>query len=131
MVAVLAQTDGGQTFDLGVSIIVFFAAIGLFTLMVASVWRVFTDMGDPGWVGLVPFLRDYRVLQRSRPNHAAILTVSAIFCGIGSIVASWDIAKLFGKSPWFGLGLVFLPFIFMPMLAFGDSQYQGPQIAAL
>ena len=45
MVAVLAQTDGGQTFDLGVSIIVFFAAIGLFTLMVASVWRVFTDMG--------------------------------------------------------------------------------------
>jgi hypothetical protein len=35
-----------------------------------------------------------------------------------------QLAKAFGKDTGFGLGLVFLPIIFLPMLAFGKSQYQ-------
>ena len=31
-----------------------------------------------------------------------------------------------GKSTGFAIGLLFLSFIFIPMLAFGDAQYLGP-----
>lgn len=35
------------------------------------------------------------------------------------------IAERFGKSAGFGIGLAFLPFIFYPMLAFGDANYHA------
>jgi hypothetical protein len=35
------------------------------------------------------------------------------------------LAKSFGKGALFTLGLVFLPFIFFPVLAFGDAEYKG------
>jgi hypothetical protein len=36
-----------------------------------------------------------------------------------------DIARNFGRSGWFAAGLIFLPIIFFPILAFGDSVYTG------
>jgi hypothetical protein len=36
------------------------------------------------------------------------------------------LAKSFAKGVGFGLGLVFLSFIFYPILGFGSAQYQGP-----
>lgn len=34
--------------------------------------------------------------------------------------------KSFGKEEGFTIGVIFLGFIFIPILAFGDSQYIGP-----
>ena len=39
---------------------------------------------------------------------------------IVSIIVHIDVAKSFGKGTGFGIGLVFLGFIFYPILAFGD-----------
>ena len=36
------------------------------------------------------------------------------------------IAKSFGKDTGFGIGLVFLGFIFWPILGFGNATYIGP-----
>jgi len=36
-----------------------------------------------------------------------------------------EVATAFGKGAGFGLGLVFLGFIFYPILGFGDAQYVG------
>jgi hypothetical protein len=41
------------------------------------------------------------------------------------IIISIDIAKNFGKGTGFGVGVAFLSFIFVPILAFGSAQYQG------
>ena len=46
-----------------------------------------------------------------------------------SILVSLGVAEKFGKSGGFGIGLAFLPFIFYPMLGFGDAQYVGPKTA--
>jgi hypothetical protein len=35
------------------------------------------------------------------------------------------LAEKFGKGVEYGLGIVFLGFIFLPMLAFGDAEYEG------
>ena len=37
-----------------------------------------------------------------------------------------DLSKLFNKEVGFALGLIFLPFIFYPLLAFGNATYVGP-----
>jgi hypothetical protein len=36
------------------------------------------------------------------------------------------ISKSFGKDEGFTVGIIFLPFIFWPILGFGDAKYQGP-----
>ena len=41
-----------------------------------------------------------------------------------------ELARVFGQGVGFTLGLLFLPFIFYPILAFGGSQYQ-PALQAL
>ena len=37
-----------------------------------------------------------------------------------------DLAKAYGQSTLFGIGMIFVPFIFQLILAFGDSEYEGP-----
>ena len=44
---------------------------------------------------------------------------------IVAIILCIDLAKSFGKGVGFGIGIVLLGFIFLPILAFGDAQYQG------
>ena len=44
---------------------------------------------------------------------------------IVAIIVSISIANRFGKGTGFGLGLMFLGFIFYPILGFGDDRYQG------
>ena len=44
---------------------------------------------------------------------------------IVSIIVLIDVAKAFGKGAGFGVGLALLGFIFLPILAFGDAEFQG------
>jgi hypothetical protein len=36
------------------------------------------------------------------------------------------LSKSFGKEAGFTVGLILLGFVFYPILAFGDAEYQGP-----
>ena len=62
-----------------------------------------------------------------------ISMILAIISYIVAIVANFivciNLAKRFGKSTAFGVGLVFLGYIFYPILAFGNAQYIGPMNA--
>ncbi len=39
------------------------------------------------------------------------------------IIVSISLARNYGKSELFGVGVYFLPFIFLPILGFGDARY--------
>ncbi len=43
--------------------------------------------------------------------------------------APCGVARGFGKGGGFAVGLVLLPFVFYPILAFSDAQYQAPVAA--
>jgi hypothetical protein len=48
---------------------------------------------------------------------------------VNLIFVIWAInltSKSYGKEEGFTVGLIFLPFIFYPILAFGSSKYIGP-----
>lgn len=57
-----------------------------------------------------------------------MLAISAFFqlLLLVSVVMIYDVARAFGKGMGFTLGLMALPFVFWPILGFGDAEYRGP-----
>ena len=49
---------------------------------------------------------------------------------IVGIILFIDLAKSYGKDTMFALGLIALSPLFLPILAFGSAQYQGPAALA-
>ncbi len=45
------------------------------------------------------------------------------------IILALDLAKSFGQSTAFGIGLIFLSVIFIMILGFGGARYVGPAAA--
>ncbi|MEN9440370.1 MAG: hypothetical protein RLZ33_446 [Bacteroidota bacterium] len=98
---------------------------------VIVMWKVFTKAGQPGWAILIPFYNLYVYTQVvQRPNWWMILYFASIIPILGpiavlvvSIMDSLRLAKVFGKSTGFGIGLIFLGIIFQSILAFGDAKY--------
>ena len=102
--------------------------LGLLVFLIASVWKVFVKAGEPGWTCLIPIYNFYIFLKIiGRPWWWLILSFIPII-GIILLVTPFDLAKRFDKGIGFGLGLLFLGFIFYPILGFGDAEYTAPEV---
>jgi uncharacterized protein DUF5684 len=94
---------------------------------VAAIWKVFEKAGQPGWAAIIPIYNGIVMLQiAGRPIWWILLYLIPVVNIIVAIMVLVDFAKSFGKGVGFALGLIFLPIIFFPVLAWGDAQYQGP-----
>src|SRR3984893_9675305 len=95
-------------------------------LMIAALWKVFAKAGQPGWAAIIPIVNTYFLCKvAGRPGWWVILMLIPLVNFVILIIISIDIAKNFGKGTGFGVGVAFLSFIFVPILAFGSAQYQG------
>lgn len=126
-----AQMDGA---GLG-AVIASMAVFGLISLVLVAViivamWKIFVKAGQPGWASLVPIYNIIVMLNMvGRPVWWLLLFMIPL-ANVGvSIVLALDMAKSFGKETGFAIGLILLPIVFYPLLAFGDAQYVGPQQA--
>ena len=90
-------------------------------------WKIFVKAGKPGWAAIVPF---YNILVEleivGQPWWFLLLMFIPIANIAISVIIIFGLAKVFGKSIGFGFGLLFLGFIFAPILAFSDAKYEGP-----
>ena len=101
--------------------------LGILAVMVVSMWKVYTKAGQPGWAAIVPIYNVIVLLQIiGRPLWWIALCMIPLVNMVIAFLIYIDLAKSFGKSTGFGVGLLFLPFIFCPILAFGDARYLGP-----
>jgi hypothetical protein len=126
--AVLAGGSGNGDTAVGAGSLFVFLLLSLayLVLMIASTWKVFTKAGQKGWLALVPILNIYVLIKIvGRESWWIILWFIPCVSIVVAIIVSLDLARVFGRSTAYGLGLVFLPFIFYPMLAFGDARYRG------
>ncbi len=97
----------------------------LLVLIIISWWKVFTKAGKPGWASIIPIYNIIVLLDIvKRPVWWLILLLIPIVNIVIGIIVIFDLAKAFGKGTGFALGLLFLGIIFLPILAFGDAQYQ-------
>lgn len=105
------------------NIIILVVYLLFIALMLVANWKVFEKAGEPGWACLVPFYNIYVLLRiAGRPGWWLILAFIPIV-NLILIVTIFDIARRFGKGIGFGLGMFFLPFIFYPILGFGDAEF--------
>ena len=96
-------------------------------LVIASLWVIYSKAGKPGWAAIIPFYNYYVLLQIvGRPGWWLILMFVPVVNVIVAILVYFDLAKSFGQGSGFGCAMIILPFIFFPVLAFGDYKYQGP-----
>jgi hypothetical protein len=93
-------------------------------------WRIFVKAGKPGWAAIIPI---YNVLVEleivGRPWYWLLLMFIPVVDIVLAIIVLFRMAKVFGHSVGFGFGLLFLSFIFLPILAFDQSTYLGPNVA--
>ena len=94
--------------------------------MIVVMWKVFVKANQPGWGCLIPFYNIYLMLKiAGKPGWWLIWFFIPIANLIAAIIVTIDFAKTFNKGGGFAAGLIFLPIIFYPILAFGSAAYQG------
>lgn len=121
-----ALTGAFATFILLFGLLSFAALI----ISVISMWRLFEKAGKPGWASIVPIYSSIVMIEIVGKPMIWILWL-LIPC-TAPIFTIWLLnlfLKSFGKSEGYTVGVILFPFIFLPMLAFGNNPYLGPTAA--
>jgi len=113
------QTTGSGGIEL-------FAVLTLTVVIFAGLWKVFQKAGEPGWAAIIPIYNLYVLVKVSGNTWWWFLMFFIpILNFFATLKVSINVAGKFNRGLLFGLGLMFLSFIFYPLLGFGDYQYQG------
>ena len=100
--------------------------LGFAAVMVASMWKLFTKAGEPGWASIVPIYNLITLLKiTGKPVWWIVLFCVPLVNFYALIMVCMGLAKSFGKSSGFGLGLVLVSPVFIPLPGFGNAQYVG------
>jgi hypothetical protein len=99
----------------------------IWLLTVIGMWKTFEKAGKPGWAAIIP-IYNYIVMLEITGKPIWWIILLLLPC-VNIIIAIWVLnllAKSFGKSEGFTIGLLLFPMIFFPVLGFGSSTYLGP-----
>lgn len=122
-VAVPLQSNGGGGSIVGILVLLFFLAVVV--AQIAGTWKVFEKAGEPGWAAIVPVYNLYVMVKvAERPAWWTVLWFIPILALLPGLQVPVDIAKRFDKGVGYAVGLIFLPFVFFPLLGFGDANYR-------
>ena len=105
-----------------------YGGLALAILLIVSIWKIYKKAGKAGWASIVPFYNNYVLFEIAYGNGWKFLWLFVPFVNIYFAIAVYfKLAKAFGKGTGFGFGLLFLSFIFFPILAFDSSTYIGTE----
>jgi len=99
----------------------------VYIISIAGMWKTFEKAGKPGWAAIIPIYNYIVMLEIVGKPIWWIFLI--LFPCTSLIFTIWTInllSKSFGNGEGFTIGLIFLPFIFFPILGFGSSVYLGP-----
>lgn len=121
--------------DLAVGMGIFGTVFFIFALIISvvcliSMWKLFSKADESGWKAIVPILNIYTMIKIVWDTNAGLMTILSLIPGVNFIIyliMLSKIAKAFDKGTGFFLLLLFLYPIGLPILAFGNSDYIGPQ----
>lgn len=106
---------------------IMFVWLVVFVVMIVAGWKVFTKAGQPGWASIIPFYNVYVMLTIvGKPGWWLLLFFIPIVNIVISIIVTIELSKCFGKGGGFVVGLILLPIVFLPILAFGSAKYTPP-----
>lgn len=98
----------------------------IFIISLIALMRIFKKANRSGIYALIPIYNMIVLLEII--NMSTWQVILLFIPGINFVlyaIMMYKVAKAFRKTNGFALGCVFLPFIFLPILAFSDSEYMG------
>ncbi len=108
-------------------------SVVLFTvILIEAQWKIYQKAGKPGWASIIPFYNLIVLLEIVR--KPLLWFVLLLIPGINIIFGIWVVnilSRRFGQEGAFTAGLIFLPFIFYPILGFGTASYNGGELEPL
>jgi len=109
----------------GIVAMVVFLVAALFLFIIPS-WLIYAKAGKPGWAAIVPIYNIVVLLDIiKKPTWWVILFIIPVVNFVIGIIMCLELAKSFGKSTGFGIGLIILSPIFYPILGYGKATYVG------
>lgn len=127
---------------LGIALIIFIGVMVLIGLAVAifeiiATAKIFKKAGKPGWAAIVPVYNMIVLLDVIGYKWYYIFVyclggipfIGGLIVLLFGITMNLKLSKSFGQSTGFGVGLILLSAVFMPILAFKkDIKYVGPAV---
>lgn len=126
----------------GAFMIFIIIGIAVYIFVAIAWWKLFVKAGKPGWAALIPVYSTWVMLEIvGLPGWISLFTLlsfvpvlnylTGIFAIVLNIIIAIKIAPLFGKETSFAVGLIFLPYIFYPILAFSkNSVFVGESVVS-
>lgn len=123
----VSSTDGSSAAFVVVLVVTFVLLLAIAVLLVAGMWKMFAKAGRPGWAALIPIYNTIVMLEIvGRPAWWIFLMFVPFVNIFVLVIVMLDLAKSFGKSSAFAVGLILLTSIFVMILGFGSATYLGP-----
>ena len=121
------MTDSAANAAAGISAGSSIVGLIIAVVVLVGMWKVFVKAGKPGWGAIIPLYNLYCLFDMTfGKGWMFILTIIPVVNFVLTIMMWVKLAKAFGKGGGFAVGLIFLPFIFVPVLGFSDAEYSGP-----
>ena len=128
----------------GLLLLIGFISIVILVLFTICYWKIFTKAGEEGWKAIVPIYNVYTMYKIAWETKWFFITLALVFVGgflsglgfvtlslpftfaggVIGIIFAVQLARAFGQSDGFAVGLILLSFIFYPILAFGSAEYK-------
>ena len=99
--------------------------LAILVLELAAMWKLFVKAGKPGWASIIPIYNVIVMLDiAKKPWWYLLLMLIPIVNFVISIMVTIAFVKAYGKDTGFAVLTIFFAPIMLPILAFGDAQYQ-------
>jgi len=109
---------------MGTGVLIFYLVI--LVLVIASMWKIFTKAGKPGWASIIPIYNLIVLLEIvGKPIWWILLLIIPLVNIIIMIIVTHRLSLSFGQGVGTTILLILLPFIGYPMLGFGSATYIG------
>ena len=103
-----------------------FLLLLMLTLKTLCNWIIYKKAGKRGWESIIPI---YNTMVKfeflNMPIWGVILYYLPVTNIIMTVIININLAKKFKKDYLFAVGLILLPIMFYPILAFGNSKYDS------
>jgi len=107
---------------------IIFFAIAEVALLFTSYWFLFKKAGRKPWPAVVPILNQLMLIDiAGKPWWWIFMFYVPVANIVFEVMLYIDLARAYGKSGGWAAGLLLLPYVFFPILAFSKNiSYQRP-----
>lgn len=95
-------------------------------ICIVGMWKLFEKAGKPGWACLIPFYREWLLMEiLGFPGYYFLIMFVPFVGFLFALYCMYKLPLVFGKDMIWGIAAIFLAPLVMLALGFGDAQYQG------